>query len=117
MTPTPVTNSYPIASADASEVIQCPHCGGANLYTEKVRRHLGIYCTACSKWIKWLSQGRPLNTMPFGKHKGTPIRDLPSDYIRWVLENLNLRDQLFKALSGEYERRGGSSPKRKSPQP
>ena len=114
---TPASNSYPIACAEASGVkTHCPHCGSANLYTEKKGQHLGLYCMSCERWIAWRTRNKPLDTMPFGKHKGTPIRDLPSDYIHWVLENLNLRDELFKALSAEYERRGGEPPKRKSPQ-
>jgi hypothetical protein len=24
-------------------------------------------------------------TMPFGKHKGTPLRQLPADYVQWML--------------------------------
>ena len=38
---------------------------------------------------------------PWGKHEGTLVEDLPSDYIRWVLENIEdppfeqeLQDQL-----------------------
>lgn len=25
--------------------------------------------------------------MPFGKHKGTPLEDVPEDYLVWVLDN------------------------------
>jgi hypothetical protein len=31
--------------------------------------------------------------MPFGKHKGTPVRDLPGDYLKW-LSTIELRDPL-----------------------
>jgi hypothetical protein len=27
--------------------------------------------------------------MPFGKHKGEDIEDIPSDYLRWVLEKVD----------------------------
>ena len=38
-------------------------------------------------------------TMPFGKHKGVKIADLPDDYRRWALNNLNDMDvYLRKAL-------------------
>ena len=30
----------------------------------------------------------PEDPMPFGKHQGTPIGDLPGDYIDWLLENI-----------------------------
>jgi hypothetical protein len=29
-------------------------------------------------------------TMPFGKHKGTLIRDLPTHYLRWIVENTDI---------------------------
>ena len=49
---------------------------------------------------------RPLEKMPFGKHAGVPIADLPHDYLEWILENLKLRGSLLRALETEYERRG-----------
>ena len=35
-------------------------------------------------------------TMPFGKHKGTPIGELPPDYIEWALLNLKDIDTYLK---------------------
>ena len=32
---------------------------------------------------------KPLEIMPFGKYKGEKIKDIPSDYKRWALDNLN----------------------------
>jgi uncharacterized protein (DUF3820 family) len=43
----------------------------------------------------------PLNQeslMPFGKHKGTPIKDLPSSYVAWALENLDDRNADLKTV-------------------
>ena len=37
--------------------------------------------------------------MMFGKHKGTPITDIPSDYKRWLLNQGNLDPYLLQALS------------------
>jgi hypothetical protein len=34
--------------------------------------------------------------MPFGKHKGEDIDDVPRDYLRWVLSNVDLRDHGLK---------------------
>lgn len=31
---------------------------------------------------------RPLETMPFGKYKGTRIADIPPDYLRWIADNI-----------------------------
>jgi exodeoxyribonuclease X len=34
----------------------------------------------------------------FGKHKGTPLKDLPADYVRWMLKQPDLDPYLRKAL-------------------
>jgi uncharacterized protein (DUF3820 family) len=67
--------------------------------------HIEQRCSA-GHFIKFLPQGRPINVMPFGKHKGAPIGELPGDYLNWVLENLVLKGSLLRALEAEFERRG-----------
>jgi DNA polymerase-3 subunit epsilon len=34
--------------------------------------------------ISLLERPRDLQHMPFGKHQGKPLKDLPSDYLRWL---------------------------------
>lgn len=36
--------------------------------------------------------------MPFGKHKGTPIKDVPRDYKRWLLGQADVDPYLIQAL-------------------
>jgi DNA repair protein RadD len=36
--------------------------------------------------------GKPVEIMPFGKYKGELIRDIPADYKRWALANINWHD-------------------------
>ena len=36
--------------------------------------------------------------MPFGKHKGTKLRDLPADYVQWLIENLDPGGWVIEAL-------------------
>ena len=36
--------------------------------------------------------------MPFGKHQGEDIEDLPISYVKWCLENLDLDDWLEEEL-------------------
>ena len=38
--------------------------------------------------------------MPFGKHKGTKLKDLPPDYVRWLTENLDPDGWIVEALLG-----------------
>lgn len=53
--------------------------------------------------------------MPFGKHKGEPIEDLPTDYIEWCLQEI---EQLSPSVQAEMEaqltaRQGGGIVRRK----
>jgi len=36
--------------------------------------------------------------MPFGKHKGRALSDIPEDYLVWVLDNCNLTPRLRTAI-------------------
>ena len=38
--------------------------------------------------------------MPFGKHKGEPIADIPTSYVQWLLKQTDVDPYLRKALSG-----------------
>jgi uncharacterized protein (DUF3820 family) len=41
--------------------------------------------------------------MPFGKHKGTCIDQLPASYIEWILENTDVDGWLRHQLEKSYE--------------
>jgi exodeoxyribonuclease X len=43
-----------------------------------------------------------LEVMPFGKYQGELFCDMPRDYIRWALDNMDLKDNLREALQGAY---------------
>lgn len=45
-------------------------------------------------------QARIPKVMTFGKYKGTPIKDVPSDYKRWLLNQPDVDPYLVKALRG-----------------
>jgi len=52
-----------------------------------------------------------MRTMPFGKFRGTPIRELPDDYINWLLSLDDLRDPLAGAIAAEHNRRVFGAPR------
>ena len=53
--------------------------------------------------------------MPFGKHKGTLLDDLPIDYIKWCLENIdNLRDNLREEMQNQVTLKSGGGVVRQS---
>jgi hypothetical protein len=53
--------------------------------------------------------------MPFGKHKGTPLVDVPTGYLQWVLRNCtDLHPGLRTALARELARRLEPGPRRRA---
>lgn len=40
--------------------------------------------------------------MPFGKHKGKLIEDLPSDYLHWLAENCD-NEEIAEAADTEFQ--------------
>jgi hypothetical protein len=45
--------------------------------------------------------------MPFGKHKGAPLEELPDDYLVWLNKAEDLYPPLRRAVDEEYARRFG----------
>lgn len=42
----------------------------------------------------------PVSKMPFGKHKGKLIKDVPINYVKWMLGNIhNMQPSLYSALT------------------
>ena len=70
-------------------------------------RHIELRCVN-DHHIKFLPQNNPNFAMPFGKFRGLPIRDLPDDYLSWMLENAELKNNIRRRLETEYEKRGGA---------
>lgn len=46
-----------------------------------------------------------MKVMPFGKFKGVLIADLPDDYVRWLFEQVELREPLRSAVAADHCRR------------
>ncbi|MBY0261810.1 MAG: DUF3820 family protein [Phycisphaerales bacterium] len=51
--------------------------------------------------------------MPFGKHKGEPIGELPLDYLRWLLDTCDLGGELRRHVFLSHKRRAASGTKRR----
>jgi exodeoxyribonuclease X len=49
--------------------------------------------------VAWADAPNPVLFMPFGKHKGQPLRKIPKSYVEWLLENgKNLDEDLRFSL-------------------
>lgn len=44
-------------------------------------------------------EARVPTVMPFGKHKGTPVEDVPPDYVRWLLKQPDIDPYVRKAFA------------------
>ena len=52
-----------------------------------------------SEFKAWVNKPRRVERMPFGKHRGKKLEQLPADYVGWVLGNCdNLDGDLRKSL-------------------
>jgi len=72
-------------------VITCLLCAEAVEYTAELQgRHVQH---ACARFVSG-----PLDrTMPWGKHKGVRISELPIDYLRWLIANATEAGEDLKA--------------------
>src|SRR5437868_2341388 len=53
-------------------------------------------------------------TMPFGRYKGVLLEDIPTSYLRWLLDEVDLRPFLREAVEREIRFRAEECPDRPS---
>ena len=54
--------------------------------------------------------------MPFGKHKGKYLSNIPESYLRWVWENVDItNEELYEALDDMFGDGGHETYRRPSP--
>jgi uncharacterized protein (DUF3820 family) len=63
-------------------------------------------------------RGNPAaTTLPFGRHKGEPLSDVPTSYLQWAARECKLSSGLRAALALELARRGAPAPPQPPPTP
>ena len=82
--------------------IACAECGVyANpdyKYLES-NRAIQIRCSECGKFYGNYRYAKPdAMTMPFGKHKGELITEIPEKYLEWLYFNCDLSKSLYEAV-------------------
>jgi hypothetical protein len=81
----------------------CVKCGKPQGSQNIVPMVLGLEKVPSSK-PTLLRTERKYEEMPFGKHKGYPLSDIPTDYLRWAVGPKGLDDDgsgLYKSLEIE----------------
>jgi hypothetical protein len=56
-------------------------------------------------------------TLPFGKHRGEPLGNVPASYLVWLTQECKLGSGLFNAVAGELASRGLTPPAQPPPRP
>lgn len=41
--------------------------------------------------------------MPFGNYIGKDLEEIPSDYLKWIIDKVTTNDELVQAAEEEYE--------------
>lgn len=52
--------------------------------------------------------------MPFGKYKGELLENVPTDYIEWCLENMELNPSLQREMEAQLALKRGEGVQRKA---
>lgn len=84
------------------------HRAGPDTYvTAMILAHFIRAGVTPSEMIEITRKPKSVSRMPFGKHQGVPIADLPVPYMRWAVENLNAPDVVaaIKAALAAKEKR------------
>lgn len=93
---------YFIRRSDARELLRNAHSALADVQNcHIILRHLIQRAGPVSTWddVWQLSeQARIPRIMPFGKHRGQPIAQIPPDYKAWLLRQSDIDPYLIKAL-------------------
>ena len=98
---------YHLIRPQARELLKGAHSADADVYNCRIILQHIIFRMAHDHPLTWeqvwqrSEVARVPTVMTFGKHKGTPIKDIPADYKGWLLKQPEIDPYLMKALRGE----------------
>ncbi|MFM8246379.1 MAG: putative quorum-sensing-regulated virulence factor, partial [Burkholderiaceae bacterium] len=94
---------YFLDRSNAKQRLRAAHSAGADIQIcATILEHICKKLQINSLETLWQQSevSRIPTHMPFGKHKGLPIAEVPKDYVRWLLGQPDVDPHLRKALSG-----------------
>jgi exodeoxyribonuclease X len=95
---------YYFDRANAKARLRNAHSAGADIrICATILEHICEKLQIDSLEVLWEKSeaSRIPSHMPFGKHKGLPIAEVPKDYVRWLLGQPDVDPYLRKALTGD----------------
>lgn len=63
-----------------------------------LRKILDVRDLSLAEWVEAVSESQQVDTMPWGKHRGTRLAELPDSYIGWLLSLPDLDEDLRLSL-------------------
>lgn len=93
---------YFLDRANAKERLKNAHSAGADIrICATILEHICQKLKIDSLEILWQKseESRVPTHMPFGKHKGKPISEVPKDYVRWLLDQPNVDPFIRRAFT------------------
>lgn len=99
---------YHLDRRNARERLKAAHGAAADILLCKTILDAEIALAKVTSWEElWAfsERSRIPRSMAFGKHRGTAIKDLPKDYVRWLLNATDppIDPYLRKALTGDTQ--------------
>ena len=96
--------------AEAREALKGAHCAKDDVLTtakllDHIIQSLGI--KSMTELYAQSEKARVPTHMPFGKYKGKLLKEVPKDYIRWLLSQLDIDTYLRKELESHLNANSG----------
>ena len=84
----------------------CPRCNSRRTEDEAMGTFVGRYCADCNCFLGMAQHvGADPFVVPFGKYQGLMLDQVPTSYIVWATENLDLKSTVHSAFKLELNRR------------
>ena len=88
----------------------CPSCGYDKFHFHVMGQLNLAYCVFCNEFcgiegcVPWSEKELDDARMPFGKHSGKRIKELPREYLEWLKENCELKGIVKFAVARIFDR-------------
>ena len=93
---------YYLDRAHARDTLRNAHSAQADIHIcATILEHLcrALHITTLEALWQASENARLPTHMTFGKHKGTPLAEVPKDYVRWLLDQPNVDPYLRQAFA------------------
>lgn len=83
-----------------------PHRAGPDAWVSAHLLRQLLALAPVQQMIAWTDEPRPMPTITFGKHKGTEWPAIPTDYLQWMVRQVDMDPDAIWYAERELSRRG-----------